>query len=325
MLAVTITRPGGPEVLELRETPKPEPAAGQILVRVRSFSLNRADLLQCRGHYPAPPGWPQDIPGLEYAGEIEALGRDVEGVAVGDRVMGIVGGGAYAEYLTTPAGHAIPIPEKMPYEEAAAIPEAFITTFDALERLAVKPAEWVLVHAVGSGVGTAAVQLIKVRDAFCVGTSRTPSKLERAVKLGMDGGVDSSREELLPAVKQITAGGTDAAVDLVGGIQFRQTLEAMVERGRVILVGLTAGRSAELDLSVILRKRLRIEGTVLRGRSNEEKSAVTKAFTDTTLPLFSMGKLCPVIDRVFSLEEVSAAHSYLESNASFGKVVVRVG
>ncbi len=325
MLAATITRPGGPEVLELREAPIPEPAAGQILVRVRSFSLNRADLLQCRGHYPAPPGWPQDIPGLEYAGEVEKLGPDVEGVAVGNRVMGIVGGGAYAEYVTTPADHAVPIPEKMPYEEAAAIPEAFITAFDALERIAVKTGEWVLVHAVGSGVGTAAVQLIKVRDALCVGTSRTPSKLERAVKLGMDGGVDSSREELVPAVKQITARGTDAAVDLVGGTLFNQTLEAMVERGRVILVGLTAGRTAELDLSVILRKRLRIEGTVLRGRSYEEKSAVTKAFIDMTLPLFSMGKLSPVVDRAFSLEEVSAALSYLESNASFGKVVVRVG
>ena len=325
MRAVVITRPGGPEVLEVREVPTPEPSTGEILVHVRAFALNRADLLQCRGFYPAPPGWPQDIPGLEYAGEVESIGPEVTGLSVGDRVMEIVGGGSYAEYVVTPASHAMLIPEEMSYENAAAIPEAFLTAFDALERLEVAYGEWVLVHAIGSGVGTAAVQLIKARDARCVGTSRTAAKLERASRLGMDAGINSQDEDLVPAVRAVVANGADCAVDLVGGPMLSQTLEALTDRGRLILVGLTGGNRAELDLGVVLRKRLRLEGTVLRGRSNEEKSALTRAFVETVLPLFLAGKLSAVVDSTFILEEIRAAHEYLASNVAFGNVVVQIG
>ena len=219
----------------------------------------------------------------------------------------------------------MPIPEGMPFDDAAAIPEAFITAYDALERLEVVAGEWVLVHAAGSGVGTAAIQLTKARNALCLGTSRTPTKLDRDAKLGMDAGIDSQVENLVPAVRNITAGGVECAVDLVGGALFPQTLDALYNRGRLILVGLTAGSRVELDLGVILRKRIRIEGTVLRGRSDHEKSALIQAFVTTILPLFSSGRLSPVVDRTFLMEEIRAAHEYLQSNVTFGNVVVRVG
>jgi putative PIG3 family NAD(P)H quinone oxidoreductase len=301
-----------------------EPGQGQIRVHVRAFGLNRAELLQRRGLYPAPPGCTPDIPGLEHAGEVDAVGPGVEGVAVGDRVMGIVCGGSYAEYLITPAAHVMPIPAGLSFDEAAAIPEAFITAYDALERVRLKAGEWVLVHAAGSGVGTAAVQLAKAWNARCIGTSRTPAKLERVAELGMDIGIDSVNEDFVHAVRQATEDGVDAVVDLIGGASFPQTLEAMAPCGRLILVGLTAGRRADLDLAVITRRRLRIEGTVLRSRSEEEKTALTQSFTDAVLPLFADGRVQPVVDRVFAFGEIRAAHEYLESNQSFGNVVVRL-
>ena len=324
MRAVIITGPGEPEVLEIREVPVPDPGPGEVRVGVRAFALNRADLLQRRGMHPAPADSPQDIPGLEYAGVVDALGPDVEDLSVGDRVMGIVGGGAYAQYLITPAAHAVAMPSALTFEEAAAIPEAFITAHDALERLAVTEGEWVLVHAVGSGVGTAAVQLIKAREAKCVGTSRTRRKLDEVVGLGMDEGIDTSEEDMVAAVQRITGRGANAAVDLVGGSMFPATVEAMAPRGRIIVVGLTAGRRADLDLGLVMRKRLRIEGTVLRARSRNGKTAVVQSFRQQVLPLFSTRRLRAVVGRVFSFDEIRTAHEYLESNVSYGKVVVRM-
>lgn len=324
MRAVVITQPGDPAVLALEQVADPEPGPGQVRVRVAAFGLNRADLLQRRGMYPAPPGWPQDIPGLEYSGEVEALGPQVTEVALGDRVMGIVGGGSYAEYVLTPAVHAMPVPAGMSLVDAAAIPEVFVTAHDALERLGVASDEWVLVHAVGSGVGTAAVQLIAARRARCIGTSRTAAKLARAAELGMQVGVDLTSEDLPAAVRHHTGEGAHAALDLVGGKLFSATLESLRSRGRLILVGLTAGRQVDLDLSVILRKRLRVEGTVLRARSVEEKEQLCRSFTRSIVPLFESQRLRVVIDRVFPLEQVREAHGYLESNVSFGKVVVQV-
>jgi len=324
MRAVVVSQPGPPSALEIRDVPVPEPGPGEIRVRVRAFGVNRADLLQRRGMYPAPPGSPQDVPGLEHAGVVDAVGPDTDGVALGDAVMGIVGGGAYAEYLVTSADHAVPIPQGMSYVDAAAIPEVFVTAHDALERLAVVDGEWVLVHAVGSGVGTAAVQLIAARGARCVGTSRTAAKLARARALGMEAGIDSAGGDFAEAVIQSTGGGANAAVDLLGGRFLIQTIECMARRGRIILVGLSAGRRADIDLGTILGKRLRIEGTVLRSRDREEKAAAVRSFATAVLPLFAAGSINPVVDKVFEFAEVVAAHEYLETNASFGKVVVQV-
>ena len=205
-----------------------------------------------------------------------------------------------------------------------AVPEVFITAHDALERLGVVATEWVLVHAVGSGVGTAALQLIGARGEHCVGTSRTEDKLARASTLGMEHGVNTGDGEFAAKISSTTDGGAAAAIDLVGGSLFPQTLECMASRGRVIVVGLTAGRTAQVDLSVILRKRLRIEGTVLRSRSDGEKTRIVQSFRDNVLPLLVEGRIETVVDRVFSLDEVRLAHEYLETNANFGKVVVQI-
>jgi putative PIG3 family NAD(P)H quinone oxidoreductase len=308
----------------MRDVAVPEPGAGQIRVRVHSFGLNRADLLQRIGRYPAPPESPQEIPGLEHAGEVDALGAGVQGVAVGDRVMGIVGGGAYAEYLVTAADHVVQIPRGMSYEYAAAIPEVFITAHDALERLNVTKGEWVLVHAVGSGVGTAAAQLICMRGARCIGTSRKDVKLAQARELGMTAGFNTANGEFVDKVLRLTHRGVDAAVDLVGGKFFPQTLECMAHRGRIIIVGLSAGTRADTDLGTVLRRRLNIEGTVLRSRNAAEKADAVAAFGNAVLPLLADGRVVAVVDRVFGFDAVAAAHAYLESNASFGKVVVQV-
>ena len=325
MRAVVISRPGDPDVLVVRDVPVPEPGPGAIRVRVRAFGVNRADLLQRRGRYPAPGGAPQDIPGLEFAGEVEVVGGGPQQWAVGDRVMGIAGGGTYAEYVVVPASHAVRVPAGLTDVEAGAVPEAFVTAHDALRRAGLRAGEWLLVHAVGSGVGVAALQLARAMGARVIGTSRTPDKLARAGALGLDVPVLTPKEDFVDATLEATAGaGAAVALDLVGGGQFPRTLEALGERGRLVLVGLTAGASAEIDLSVILRRRLRIEGTVLRPRSAAEKAQAVAGFAADVLPLLERGALRPVIHAVLPFSAVAEAHRIMEANANFGKLVVEV-
>ncbi|HEV2148398.1 MAG TPA: NAD(P)H-quinone oxidoreductase [Longimicrobiaceae bacterium] len=324
MRAVTIARPGGPETLSLAERPLPEPGPGEIRVRVHASALNRADLLQRMGRYPAPPGAPQDVPGLEYAGEVDAVGEGAGLWAVGNRVMGIVGGGGHAEYVVVHEREAMRIPHDLPVEEAAAVPEAFLTAYDALfRRLELEVGERVLIHAVGSGVGTAAVQLAHTAGATTIGTSRTAEKLRRAEELGLDVGIDTSREELPAALESATYGsGVHAVLDLVGGKVLEASLRGLAQGGRVVVVGTVAGSRVELDLGLILRRRIRIVGTVMRSRPLEEKIALAREFSSTVLPLLSSGKIRPVIDRTYPFADIAEAHRYMESNDSFGKIVL---
>ncbi len=324
MRAVVITAPGGPEVLEIQDRQLPTPGLGQIRVRVRASALNRADILQRKGEYPAPPGAPADIPGLEYAGEVVALGDGVRLWNVGGRVMGLTGGGAHAEYVCVHEREAIAIPEGLRWEEAAAIPEAFLTAYDAIHRqLDLRAGERLLIHAVGSGVGTAAVQLARAAGASVIGTSRSRSKLERASELGLDTGIDSSEEDWAARLAAAVGGkGVNAVLDLLGGTFLPDSLGLLAPRGRLILVGLTAGRRAELDLGPILNKRLRIVGTVLRSRPLEEKILLAREFSDRVLPMFEAARLRPVVDSVYSFREIRDAHQRMESNASFGKIVL---
>ena len=324
MKAIVITRPGGPEVLALQDRPIPEPGPGEVRVRVHASALNRADLLQRRGAYPAPPGVPADVPGLEYAGEVDAVGDGAGLWAVGNRVMGIVGGGAHAEYVVVHEREAIRIPQNLGIPEAAAIPEAFLTAYDALfPQLDVTMGERVLVHAVGSGVGTAAVQLLRAAGAMVIGTSRTASKLERAVELGMEVGVDTSREDLAEAVNQATYGsGVHAVLDLVGGKLLENSLRVLALRGRLIVVGTTGGAKAEVDLGLVLRRRIHLIGTVLRTRPLEEKIALAREFSKTVLPLLSSERVKPVVDSTFSFGQIAEAHKRMESNDTFGKIVL---
>ncbi len=325
MKCVIITRPGGVEVLEVQERPKPEPGVGQIRVRVRASALNRADILQRQGNYPVPPGVPADISGMEYAGEVDALGPAATLWKTGDRVMGIVGGGGHAEYLCVHEREAMPVPKGMSWEDAAAIPEAFLTAYDALfNRLELRAGETLLIHAVGSGVGTAGLQIARVAGARVVGTARTAGKLERAKQLGLDVGIDASRGDWAALVQSaVGAERVHALMDLVGGNYLEGNLRVMALRGRIVVVGLTAGATAQFNMGVLLRKRLTMVGTVLRARALEEKIALARNFSERVVPLFDAGRLKPVVDRVFPFDEIRAAHALMESNETFGKIVLR--
>lgn len=326
MRAVVITRPGGPEVLEIQERARPEPSAGEVLVRVRAAGLNRADLLQRQGRYPAPPGAPADVPGLEFAGEVAEPGAGVHDWRPGERVFGITAGGAQAEYIRVPASMLARVPESLDWVAAAAVPEAFITAHDAMVvQGALGRGDRVVVHAVGSGVGLAAAQLASARGAHVFGTTRTPDKLERAGVAGVEAGVvltDGPRA-LAAAVRAWSNGeGADLVLDLVGGDYVPAGLESLAVRGRLILVGLVAGRRTEIDLGALLSHRLTLRGTVLRVRSVVEKAAATAAFVTDVVPLLADGRVRPIVDHAYPLHEVGAAHARLESNETFGKVVV---
>ncbi len=327
MRAVVITEHGGVEGLEVRDVARPEsPSADRVLVRVRAAALNRADLLQRRGLYPAPAGAPQDIPGLEFAGEVEEAGAYVRRFVKGDRVFGITGGGAQAEYITAREDELAAVPPNLTWAEAASIPEAFITAHDALFTQArLQPGESVLVHAAGSGVGLAAIQLARAAGARTFGTSRTQEKLARAGEYGLDEWVAVGDEPsiIARAVGEWTNGrGVHVILDLVGAGYLAANLDALAAGGRLLLVGTTSGARAQLDFGLVMRKRLRIMGTVLRSRSPQEKAQATREFERHVLPLLERGLVRPVIDKIYDVEEVRAAHERLESNASFGKVVL---
>jgi NADPH:quinone reductase len=329
MRAAIITRPGGPDVLEVQERPTPVPSDHEVLIHVHASALNRADLLQREGHYPAPPGAPADIPGLEFAGEVAALGKDVTGWREGDRVFGVVGGGGNAEYLVADAQTVARVPSVLSWTDAAAIPEAFITAHDALVTQAgVRAGESVLIHAVGSGVGLASVQLARAWRATPYGTARTASKIEKAREFGLADGivVGDDTMVIVPAVERWTTGkGIDVTLDLVAGAYVPAEIQAAAKRGRIMFIGTVAGRTATVPIGMILGKRLTLRGTVLRARSIDEKREVTAAFARDVVPLFESGVLGPTVDRVFPLVEIAAAHERLASNETFGKVVIDHG
>lgn len=315
--------------LEVCEVEKPTARADRVRVRVRAAGVNRADLLQRRGRYPAPPGAPADIPGLEFAGEVEQAGEEVRAWKAGQRVFGITAGGAQAEYVVVPESHLAEIPSNLSFAEAAAIPEVFITAHDALFTQArLETGERVLVHAVGSGVGTAALQLARAAGAGAVyGTARNREKIERAREFGMDEGVvvEDDPRVFAEAVRGWTGGaGVNVILDLVGASYLDANLDALSTRGRLLLVGTLGGASAALDFRRVMGKRLRIVGTVLRARSTEEKATAVRRFAAHVVPLLARGLVRPVLDDTFALEDVSAAYERLESNATFGKVVLVV-
>lgn len=327
MRAIVITAPGGTDVLVQRDVPLPRPGPGHVRVRVHAAGVNRADVLQRRGRYPAPLGAPADIPGLEYAGTVDAVGEETRLWQPGDRVMGLVGGGGYAEAVVVHEREALRVPDALSFEEAAAVPEAYITAHDALfSRLQVALGDCLLVHAVGSGVGIAALQLAVVAGATVYGTSRSAWKLERARTLGLELAVHTAREDFAEAVLRHTDNtGVHAILDLVGGAYLTRNLRVLASQGRQVVVGLMAGRSAELDLGQIVRKRLTLVGTALRSRALEEKIEAVRRFDRHALPLLATGRLRPVVDRVYPATEVADAHRRMEANENFGKIVLTWG
>lgn len=329
MKAVKIVSFGGVEGLKVIDvSDAPQPTADRVRVRVRAAGLNRADILQRLGHYPAPPGYPPDIPGLEFAGEVESVGEDVRAWNVGDRVFGITGGGAHAEFVTVPESTLARIPVNLNCVEAASIPEVFITAHDALfTQCKLQIGESVLIHAAGSGVGTSASQLVKATGAVAYGTSRTTEKLERAKEFGLSESITVGNDPslLVEAVKRWTNGvGVNVILDLVGAAYLKPNLDTLATRGRLIFVGTTSGAKAEIDYRIVMGKRLRIMGTSLRTRSMEEKATATRLFAQHVVPLLENGSVQPVIDSVFRIEEVREAHKRVESDQSFGKVVLTI-
>ena len=323
MQAVVVTEFGDPEVLKLQTVSRPDPGAQEVLVRVRSSGVNRADLIQRVGRYPAPPGFPQDVLGLEYAGVVESVGPGVELWEVGDRVMGILGGGGYAQYVVVHERTAVRVPAGVALEEAGAIPEVFMTAFDALFRqMGLSEGETVLIHAVGSGVGTAAVQLAQASGVRAIGTSRTKEKVERALEMGLDVAVlgdDQWPERVLAA----SGGeGVDVILDLVGGDYLEGNLKVMAQGGRQVVVGVPSGSIGQIDLRLLMGKRAQIKGTVLRARPLEEKITLAREFEHRVCPLFAARTVFPVVDRTLRPEEAPEAHRCLAANENFGKVLL---
>lgn len=326
MRAIPITNPGPPEILRIHDVPTPEPPHGHIRVRVNYAGLNRADLLQRMGLYPAPPDAPADIPGLEYAGVVDALGPGCQRFHLGQRVFGLVGGGAYAEYLVTPEQVAAPIPEGLSDEQACAIPEAFVTAYDALVvRARCKPGEHLLIHAVASGVGTAALQIGRALGCTVYGSSRSQDKLERCKTLGLHHGFIPDLKNFGQQVHTLSHGrGMDIIVDLVGGDYLKENLKSCASQGRIVVVGLMAGISTEINLGMLLQKRVELIGTVLRSRPMHEKIEARLMLEKHIVPWFESGVCKPIIDKVFPMDQAPAAHAYLASNESVGKVLLKI-
>ena len=321
--AVRIREPGGPEVLEIGEIDVAAPGPTQVLVEVAASGLNRADCLQRRGFYPAPPGVPPDVPGLEFAGVIESVGDAVEGWKAGDRVMGIVAGGGMATRLVTEAAELMPIPSGMGFADAAAIPEVFLTAYDAIVlQGGLDAGGSVLLHAVASGVGTAAIQLTSVVGATSIGTSRTAEKLERCTPLGLDHAILVEDGAFADKVKAVAPRGVDVILDTVGGAYLEQNVKVIATKGRLVVIGLMGGTRADLNLGLLLGKRASIHGSVLRSRSPEEKAALTKRFTDEMLPHFDTNTLRPIVDTTLPMTSIQEAHTQMDTNQTFATLTL---
>ncbi len=326
MRAAVITSPGGPEVFAVQEIEEPRPGPEEALVAVEATALNRADLLQRRGRYPVPVGIRGDVPGLEMAGTVIETGERVTAFKVGDRVMALLGGGGYASRVAVHERMLMPVPERLTIEQAASIPEVFLTAFDAMFlQCALQPGERFLVHAAGSGVGTAAIQMASAVGCETFGTAGSDEKLAQAGELGLNVGVNYHNEDFAEVVAGRTGGrGVDVILDVIGAEYWARNLQSLAPRGRMVIVGTMSGSKLEVDLGALMSKRLRVHGTMLRSRALEEKAALTQEFARRMLPLFASGRLVPVVDRVYPLAEVADAHRYMESNANFGKIVLRV-
>lgn len=326
MRAVLVEAPGGVEKLVLGECPDPVLAPGCIAIDVRAAALNRADLLQRRGLYPPPPG-ASDVLGLECAGVVREVAPDVQRFRPGDRVMALLAGGGYAERVVCPEAVALPIPERLSFEQAAAIPEAFLTAHEALFTLGrLAAGEHVLVHAAASGVGSAALQLARLVGAHAIATASSPDKLALAKRVGATRAVSYREVDFSQVALEATAGaGVDVALDFVGGPYAAQHSKCLATGGRWIVIGLLGSPQVTLDFGVVLRRRLQILGLVMRTRSIDDKRAIVQRFSERFLAAFASGELSPVVDRVYPLSEVRAAHERMEQNLNLGKIVLSVG
>lgn len=316
--------------IEVVDRPDPQATDDLVVVRVHGAGLNRADLLQLAGNYPAPPGSPADIPGLEFAGVVESVGPQATGIEVGARVFGIAGGGTQAARVAIPAAQCAPVPDGLDLVAMGGAPEAFVTAHDALVTKAhVQPGEWVVIHAVGSGVGTTALQLANAFGAKVLGTARTQSKLDRCTEIGLahaivppvaDGELDV--DALAWSIVEATEGGANVTINLVGGRYVEADVSAAALEGRIVLISAMAGGRASLPIHAVMGKRLTIIGTVLRARNAQEKAAATEGFVRDVVPLLADGRVAPIVETVIPLEQAADAYELVASDTTFGKVIL---
>lgn len=325
MKAIIRTGDGGPEVLRLSEVPAPIPGPNQLLVNVKATALNRLDTLQRKGLYNAPPG-ESKILGLEIAGIVEAIGGEVPGFSRGDRVFGLIGGGGYAEKAVIDHRLAIPLPDGWSFEQAAAIPEVFFTANETLFTLGrLSQNETVLIHAGGSGVGTAGTQMAHHIGARVFITAGSEDKIRKSKALGCTDGINYKACNFAEEILQLTNGeGVDVIQDFIGAPYLEPNLSILRPRGRLLIVGLMGGTSAETNLGYILRKRLQIFGSVMRSLPIEEKIQITGRFVNRWLPLLKQGRIKPVIDTIMELSQAYDAHRYMEANENFGKIILKI-
>lgn len=325
MRAVVLTEHGGPEVLRVAEVPDPVPGPEEVLVDVAASAMNRADLLQRMGMYPDPFPSAHEIPGLEFAGTVAAVGERVRAWRSGDAVMGIVSGGGHAEKLCVHERQVIAVPGNIPLLDAGAIPEVFLTAWDALVvQGGLTSGRWALVHAGASGVGTAAIQICAMVGARVVVTC-SASKVSACEALGADVVIDYGSHDFVEGVRSATGGrGVDVVLDVIGGDYVERNVAALALRGRIIQVGTMAGKPVPFNVASLMGKRASITGTVLRPRPLEEKIAISRRFADEVVPHFASGRLKPVVDMVFPLSRIAEAHERMASNANVGKIVLDV-
>ena len=326
MKAIVLRSYGGPEVLTFEDVPDPEPGPDEVLVAVRATALNRADLLQRMGAYPDPRrGLDLEIPGLEFAGTVRAVGRRVTRWKVGDEVMAIDAGGAYAELVCTHERQLMPVPASVPLADAAAIPEVFLTAWDALVlQGGLTSGRWALVHAGASGVGTASIQIAKALGAR-IAVTCSAGKVEACRALGADLVIERSPHDWASELSAAVPAGVDVVLDVVGGDEVDRNLRVVATKGTIVQVGLMGGASTQVNVGAILAKRVRWIGTTLRARPLEEKVAVTQRFIAEMLPLFDDGRLRPIIDSRFAFADIARAHDHMAGNANTGKILIDIG
>lgn len=323
MIAIEIREPGGPEVLVPVERPTPQPAAGDVLIRVAGAGVNRPDVLQRRGKYPPPPG-ASDIPGLEVAGTIDAIGAGVPGWHVGDEVCALVTGGGYAQYCVAPALQCLTVPRGLDLTEAAAIPETFFTVWtNVFDRGRLQPGESILIHGGSSGIGTTAIQLARALGSRVLATAGSAEKCTACERLGAERCINYRDTDFVTAVKDLTGGrGVDVVLDMVAGEYVPRNLEVLAMEGRLVQIGTLGGPKAEINVGVIMQRRLTFTGSTLRARPIADKAIIAAAVRDHAWPLLESGAVKPIVHATFPLRDAAAAHRLMESSTHIGKIVL---
>jgi NADPH2:quinone reductase len=324
MKAIIITKPGGPEVLQLAERPIPEIAADEVLIRVEAAGINRPDIAQRMGKYPPPAGAPQDIPGLEIAGTVSDVAANVTQWKTGDKVCALVTGGGYAEYCNVPAGQCLPVPGNLTFVEAASLPETFFTVWsNVFDRGGLQPGESLLIHGGSSGIGVAAIQMAKALGSKVYITAGSDEKCAACVKLGADASMNHKMEDFVSETAKLTGGkGVNVILDMIGGDYTPRNIEALTEDGRLVMINTMQGKDVQVDLSLVMRKRLIITGSTLRNRSVEFKSDIAASLQKNIWPLIASGVIKPVVYKTFPAPEAAAAHALMESSEHVGKIML---